>query len=95
MSWVTAHILSGTRAHVLRLQNAPDFSLEELKETIASSQKAFESWRHSTPTARSAVLQKWKQHCIENEADLALLITVENGKPLHESKGEVSSGGIR
>lgn len=71
-------------------QNAPDFSLDELKDAIAVSQKAFESWRHSTPAARAAVLQKWKQLCIENEADLALLITVENGKPLHEAKGEVN-----
>ena len=36
------------------------------------------------------MLQKWKQLCIEHEADLALLITVENGKPFHEAKGEVS-----
>ncbi|KAL8286769.1 hypothetical protein RQP46_004297 [Phenoliferia psychrophenolica] len=72
------------------LGHCPDFSLAELKDAIASSTKAFESWRHSTPAARSGVLQKWRQLCIENEHDLALLITAENGKPLAEARGELA-----
>ncbi|KAI5476036.1 Gly-Xaa carboxypeptidase [Pseudohyphozyma bogoriensis] len=70
--------------------NCPDLTLGELKDAIDVTAKAFESWRHSTPTARSQVLQKWRQLCIENQDDLALLITMENGKPLHESMGEVA-----
>lgn len=61
----------------LAQQNCPDFTLEELKETIEISAKAFESWRHSTPLARKDVLQRWKALCLEHEEDLALLITVE------------------
>ncbi|KAI5474786.1 succinic semialdehyde dehydrogenase [Pseudohyphozyma bogoriensis] len=70
--------------------HCPDFTLEELKDAIDVTAKAFDSWRHSTPAARSQVLQKWKQLCLDNQDDLALLITMENGKPLHEALGEVA-----
>src|SRR5581483_10989278 len=59
---------------------------------IEAASNAFPKWRALTAKARAAVLKKWFELILANQEDLARLITLENGKPLAESKGEVAYG---
>jgi len=61
-------------------------------ETIAAveaADRAFRQWRATTAKHRSEVLSRWYQLTLEHREDLALLITLEEGKPLAEARGEV------
>ncbi len=58
-------------------------------EAIDAAEKAFRSWRNMLPQARAAILRKWHDLMLEARDDLALLMTLEQGKPLAESRGEI------
>lgn len=61
----------------------------ESAEAIETADAAFRGWRTTTAKNRSEVLQRWYQLVLENRDDLATLITLEEGKPLAEARGEV------
>ncbi len=50
------------------------------------------AWRAKTAKERSAILRKWFDLMMANQEDLAILMTVEQGKPLTESRGEIAYG---
>ena len=60
------------------------------RETRRAIEAAWPAWRKKTARERSLILRKWNDLMLENAADLALLMTAEQGKPLSESKGEVA-----
>ena len=70
----------------------PAMSEEETEAAVGAANRAFEAWRQLLPQERSAVLQRWHALIRENAEDLALIITAEQGKPLHEARGEVNYG---
>ena len=47
------------------------------------------AWRTKTAKERAGILRRWYELMLENQEDLALLMTAEQGKPLAESKGEI------
>jgi succinate-semialdehyde dehydrogenase/glutarate-semialdehyde dehydrogenase len=61
----------------------------ETAEAIETADTAFRAWRKTTAKHRSEVLQRWYQLVVDNRDDLATLITLEEGKPLAEARGEV------
>ncbi|MCA1367156.1 NAD-dependent succinate-semialdehyde dehydrogenase [Bradyrhizobium sp. BRP14] len=61
----------------------------QTSESIDAAEKAFKSWRNMLPQARAAVLRKWQELMLSAREDLALLMTLEQGKPLAESSGEI------
>ena len=69
-------------------------SLGEAETTLAidAAVKAFSTWRDKLPQERSAVLRRWFELVMANRDDLALLMTLEQGKPLEESRGEIDYG---
>ncbi|MFV0798717.1 NAD-dependent succinate-semialdehyde dehydrogenase [Brucella sp. MAB-22] len=69
-------------------------SLGEAETTLAidAAVKAFSAWRDKLPHERSAVLRRWFELVTANREDLALLMTLEQGKPLAESRGEIDYG---
>ncbi len=69
-------------------------SLGEVETTLAidAAAKAFPAWRDKLPQERSAVLRRWFELVTAHREDLALLMTLEQGKPLAESRGEVDYG---
>ena len=71
------------------LDRAPDRSVEEAKQAIEKSVAAFAMWKAKTAFERSAVLRKWYEQIIADEATLAQMMTQEMGKPITESRGEV------
>jgi succinate-semialdehyde dehydrogenase/glutarate-semialdehyde dehydrogenase len=71
------------------LDRAPDASVEEAKQAIEKSVAAFAMWKSKTAFERSAVLRKWYELILADEATLAQMMTQEMGKPITESRGEV------
>ncbi len=70
----------------------PNFSAEETKSAIDHAEKAFQSWKNTTAKERSIILKKWSDLIIEHVDDLAKIMTIEQGKPLAEAKGEILMG---
>src|SRR5271169_5633757 len=68
----------------------PKMSGEETQHAIAAANHAFKSWSAKTAKERAGVLRKWFDLMMENQEDLARLMTLEQGKPLTESRGEVA-----
>jgi len=61
----------------------------ETDRAIAAAIAAFPAWRDRLPQDRGAILRRWAALMIEAREDLALLMTLEQGKPLAESRGEI------
>lgn len=61
----------------------------QTETAIDAAQRAFHPWRDLLPQARSAILRKWFDLILAAKEDLALLMTLEQGKPLAESRGEI------
>jgi len=75
-----------------QLGTVPLMGAVETRRAIAAANAAWPVWRKKTAKERAAILRKWNDLILENADDLALLMTAEQGKPLAESKGEVSYG---
>ncbi len=71
------------------LDRAPDRSVEDAKQAVERSVAAFATWKAKTAFERSAVLRKWYELILADEATLAQMMTQEMGKPITESRGEV------
>ncbi|HEX7649166.1 MAG TPA: NADP-dependent succinate-semialdehyde dehydrogenase [Noviherbaspirillum sp.] len=67
----------------------PNMGAAETKRAIAAANDAWKAWRAKTGKERSAILRKWNDLMLANADDLALIMTVEQGKPLAEAKGEI------
>ena len=67
----------------------PNFNAQDTALAIAQAEQAFRSWRAKTATERSNLLYRWHQLLEQHVDDLGAIITLEQGKPLAEAKGEV------
>lgn len=61
-------------------------------EAIDAAHQAFTPWKSLAAKERSAILLKWYQIILDNKESLAHIMTLESGKPLAESKGEIDYG---
>jgi succinate-semialdehyde dehydrogenase / glutarate-semialdehyde dehydrogenase len=71
----------------------PDMGGEEARQAIDAAHCAFPSWSKKTAKERAVILRKWFDLILENQEDLARLMTLEQGKPLAEARGEVAYAG--
>jgi succinate-semialdehyde dehydrogenase / glutarate-semialdehyde dehydrogenase len=71
---------------------APVFGAQETRAAIEAASRAWPQWRARTAKERSAILRKWNDLLLANVDDLALILTSEQGKPLAESRGEITIG---
>jgi succinate-semialdehyde dehydrogenase/glutarate-semialdehyde dehydrogenase len=62
------------------------------KAAITAAERALPTWRALPARERAAVLQRWHQLLLQHQEDLALLLTLEQGKPLAEARGELVYG---
>lgn len=62
----------------------------ETRRAIDAANAAWRFWRKKTAGERGKILRKWSDLILQNAEDLALIMTVEQGKPLAESRGEIS-----
>ncbi|HAS8503698.1 TPA: NAD-dependent succinate-semialdehyde dehydrogenase [Vibrio vulnificus] len=68
----------------------PVFGEQKAKESITAAQAAFELWRKTTADYRANVLRRWYELMMVNIDDLAAILTLEQGKPFTEAKGEIT-----
>jgi aspartate-semialdehyde dehydrogenase len=62
---------------------------EQAGKAIDAAARAFPAWRAQLPQERAYILRKWFDLILAAKDDLALLMTLEQGKPLKESLGEI------
>lgn len=74
------------------LANVASVGQAETAQAIDAAEVAMKSWKALPPAKRSEVLECWHGLIIDNIDDLAAIMTIEQGKPLFESKGEVMYG---
>ncbi|MBT5414937.1 MAG: NADP-dependent succinate-semialdehyde dehydrogenase [Rhodospirillaceae bacterium] len=70
----------------------PKMGADETRRAIEAANRAWPAWRAKTAKERSTILRKWFNLIMENQEDLAKLMTLEQGKPLAESLGEIAYG---
>ncbi|WP_016832727.1 NADP-dependent succinate-semialdehyde dehydrogenase [Herbaspirillum lusitanum] len=72
------------------LGTVPKMGRGETARAIDAAAKALRAWQSKTAKDRSTILRKWFDLLLANQDDLALIMTLEQGKPLAESKGEIA-----
>jgi succinate-semialdehyde dehydrogenase/glutarate-semialdehyde dehydrogenase len=73
-----------------RLAAVANFDAAGGQAAIAAAEAALPAWSRQTAKQRSQILRKWFDLLMENQDDLALIMTAEQGKPLAEARGEVA-----
>ncbi|WP_062226601.1 NAD-dependent succinate-semialdehyde dehydrogenase [Aureimonas frigidaquae] len=62
---------------------------DETRQAIAAAASALAAWQSLYPQEREAILRRWHDHILSAREDLALIMTLEQGKPLAEARGEI------
>ena len=100
-AFVNGHSINADEGATFAVRNPADGTLlaqvadggpAETRRAIAAAEAAFPAWRAKTAAERGAILKRWHDLLIEHVEDLALLMTLEQGKPLAESRAEVLYG---
>lgn len=74
------------------LGTVPSFTQTETQNAIQTAYKALPAWGAKTAKDRAVILRAWFDLIIENIEDLARLMTLEQGKPIAESRNEIRYG---
>lgn len=67
----------------------PQMGAAETRAAIGHAHRAQAKWRDQLAKERATALRRWSELMLENSEDLALLMTLEQGKPLAEARGEI------
>ncbi len=70
----------------------PNLNAADIKSTIDLAETAFQKWSKLTGKERAKILKNWHDLILKNQADLAVILTTEQGKPLVEARGEIIYG---
>ncbi|AWF82995.1 succinate-semialdehyde dehydrogenase (NADP(+)) [Microbulbifer sp. A4B17] len=74
------------------LGRVADGTAEDAEAAVAAASEAFPAWSRRTAGERAAVLKRWYQLIVDNSDDLAMILSLEQGKPVAEAKGEILYG---
>lgn len=72
--------------------HVPKLGARETAEAIEVARKAQGAWAARTAKERSVILRRWFDLMMQNQDDLGRILTLEQGKPLAEAKGEIAYG---
>lgn len=75
-----------------KLADVPQMAEKEAEEAIVAAKHALATWQGKSAKERSSLLRNWFDLIIRHKQDLATILTLEQGKPLAESEGEVRYG---
>ena len=75
-----------------RISKVAKCGTSETRRMIEAASKAQKVWSLSTAKERAALLRRWFDLIMENQEDLAQILTAEQGKPLAEARGEIAYG---
>ncbi len=68
------------------------FGAADTRRAIEAAEAALPAWRARTGKERSQILRRWFDLCMQNQEDLGTILTLEQGKPLAEARGEIAYG---
>jgi succinate-semialdehyde dehydrogenase/glutarate-semialdehyde dehydrogenase len=74
------------------LGQVPRMGRAETRRAIEAAERALPAWRELSAKARATALRRWYELILENQEDLARIMTLEQGKPLAEAQGEIVFG---
>jgi len=74
------------------IASVPMLGAEETRTAIEAADKAMKGWKALTAKERANIMRDWYNLIMENQEDLAQIMTAEQGKPLAESRGEIAYG---
>ncbi|MEH6638101.1 MAG: NADP-dependent succinate-semialdehyde dehydrogenase [Porticoccaceae bacterium] len=74
------------------LGTVPRLQAAETRRAIEAAEQAWAGWRELAAKERANILRRWYDLMMANQRDLALLMTLEQGKPLAEAMGEIAYG---
>ncbi|MGJ3255905.1 MAG: NAD-dependent succinate-semialdehyde dehydrogenase [Alcanivorax sp.] len=72
------------------LGTSPRMGEAETRQAIDAAHEAFPAWRDMAAAQRATLLEAWHDLMMEHQDDLGRLMTLEQGKPLAEAKGEIA-----
>ena len=79
-------------ASLEEIGTVPKCGKEETKKAIQAANAAWPQWRSISARERSNILKKWFDLIISNKEELAQIMTIEQGKPINEARGEIVYG---
>lgn len=71
------------------LSEVADAGVDEAREAVDAAYAAFSPWRALSAYDRCLLVRKWYEAMMDEKDEIARLITLENGKPFQEARGEV------
>lgn len=74
------------------LGSVPKMGAAEAERAVAAAAKSLKAWQAKSAKERSQILRRWFNLMMEAQEDLGILLTLEQGKPLAEAKGEIAYG---
>lgn len=74
------------------IANVASAGAEETKAAVEAASMAMQEWKQKTAKQRANLLRRWFELMMENQEDLAQILTAEQGKVLAESRGEIAYG---
>ncbi|NIM29339.1 MAG: NADP-dependent succinate-semialdehyde dehydrogenase [Gammaproteobacteria bacterium] len=72
------------------IASVPSLSAGQTRRAIEAADAAWPEWRARTGKERCNIMRRWYELMMENQEDLAVLMTSEQGKPMLESRGEIA-----
>ena len=72
------------------ITSVPDSGAAEARAALDAAHAAFATWRKVPAKQRAAIIKRWNDLVLAHQDDLGALISLEQGKPLAEGKGEVA-----
>jgi succinate-semialdehyde dehydrogenase / glutarate-semialdehyde dehydrogenase len=92
-SWTGLPVDAIRSPHNLQiLAHVPHFGATETEDAIQAAERALPAWRALSAKERSDALSRLADLCIHHQNDLGRILTLEQGKPLAEARGEVLYG---
>ncbi|MEM5470240.1 NAD-dependent succinate-semialdehyde dehydrogenase [Hoeflea sp. AS60] len=97
-SYIGGRWTAGAAARMLPVSNPADgshlgdvasLSASDSAGAIDAAQHAFGPWSSTLPQQRSTILRRWFELMLEHKEDLARIMTLEQGKPISEARGEI------
>ena len=73
-----------------QIGTVPSLTQAQVEQAVTDAEAAQVAWAALTAAERGKLLHKWADLIDENNEDLAVLMTAEQGKPLKESRGEIT-----
>ncbi len=67
----------------------PQLAEAEIEQAVAAAGRALPGWRQQTADVRAEILGRWYELLLQQQEDLARIMTLEQGKPLAEARAEI------